>query len=57
VPSKNVDVAEHWRKLALEARAVANELTDPDAKRIMLDIAEGYELLTRRAEQREKSSD
>jgi hypothetical protein len=57
VPSKNVDVAEHLRKLALEARAVANELTDPDAKRIMLDIAEGYELLTRRAEQREKSSD
>jgi hypothetical protein len=57
VPSRNVDVAEHWRMLASEARAVANELTDPDAKQIMLDIAEGYELLTRRAEQREKSSD
>ena len=57
MPSRNVDVAEHWRKLDSEARAVANELTDPDAQRIMLDIAEGYELLTRRAEQREKSSD
>ena len=52
----NVDIAEHWRKLALEARAVANELTDPDAKQIMLRIAEGYELLARRAEEREKNS-
>jgi hypothetical protein len=29
----------HWRKLAMEARAVSDELTDPDAKWIMLRIA------------------
>jgi hypothetical protein len=53
VPS-SVDIAEHWRKLAIEARAAADELTDPDAKQIMLSIAEGYELLTRRAEARKE---
>ena len=55
VPS-SIDIAEHWRKLAREARAVAVELTDPDAKLIMINIAEGYELLARRAEAREKNS-
>jgi hypothetical protein len=52
-PSSNSRVAEQWRKLAIEARTVADELTDPDAKRIMLRIAEGY---ARRAEEYEKSS-
>jgi hypothetical protein len=56
VPAKNIDMAEHWRKLAMGARAVVDELTDPDARRIMLRIAEGYELLTRRAEASEKNS-
>jgi hypothetical protein len=56
VPS-NLDNAERWRKLAEEARAVAEQLTDLDAKQIMLRIAEGYELLTRRAEARKKNSD
>jgi hypothetical protein len=56
VPS-NVDNAERWRKLAEEARAVADQLTDPGAKQIMVRIAEGYELLTRRAEARKNTSD
>jgi hypothetical protein len=51
----NLDNAERWRKLAEEARAVADELTDLDAKQIMLSIAEGYELLTRHAEARKKN--
>jgi hypothetical protein len=55
VPSK-VDTAERWHNLAAEARAVADELTDLDAKAVMLEIAKGYDLLARRAEAREKSS-
>jgi hypothetical protein len=48
------DAAERWRSLAAEARAAADALTDPEAKRIMLSIAEGYEVLARRAEARKK---
>src|SRR5947208_1268110 len=50
----NADVAERWRSLAGEARAAADGLTDPEAKRIMLNIADGYQLLARRAEARKK---
>ena len=46
----DIDVAEHWRTLAAEARARADEMSDPEAKRIMLSIAERYERLARRAE-------
>jgi hypothetical protein len=53
----NVDNAERWRKLAEEARAVADQLTDLDAKQTMVRIAEGYELLARRAETRKNNSD
>lgn len=52
-----IDSAERWRELAEEARAVADKLTDPDAKQVMLRIAEGYELLIRRAKDRKKDSD
>jgi hypothetical protein len=50
----DADVGERWRALAAEARAAANELTDPEVKRIMLRIATGYEVLARRAEARKK---
>src|SRR6266480_1223289 len=42
----------HWRDRAEEARTVADQLTDADSKRRMLRIAEDYETLAKRAEQR-----
>jgi hypothetical protein len=52
-----IDSAQRWRQLAEEARTVADQLTDPEAQQIMLRIAEGYELLIRRAESRTKDGD
>ncbi len=52
-----IDSVERWRELAAEARAVADKLTDPDAKQVMVRIAEGYELLIRRAEARKNDRD
>ncbi len=43
---------EHWRSRAEEARAIATELHDPEAKRMMLEIANGYDSLALRAEER-----
>lgn len=39
-----------WRALALEAREVADQMTDPEAKLIMLSIAQVYERLAVRDE-------
>ena len=35
-----IDEADHWRAQAIEARALAECLTDPEAKRAMLGVAE-----------------
>jgi len=43
---------QYWRRRAEEAGTLAEELTDPDAKRKMLKIAKDYETLARRPEQR-----
>ena len=37
-----------WRARAEEARAIAESLTDPENRRTMLAIAEGYEVIVRR---------
>jgi hypothetical protein len=42
----------HWRDRAREARAVAEQITDPGPKEKMLSVAADYEKLARRAEQR-----
>ena len=49
-----VDDAKRWRMLAKKARAAATEMADPAARRILLNIADGYERLARRAEARKK---
>jgi hypothetical protein len=49
-----IDAVERWQALASEARAHAEQMTDAEAKRIMLNIAEGYDLLARHAESRKR---
>ena len=46
------DDPNHWRNRAEEARAVAVQMMDPHTKAIMLAIAQDYEKLAARAEQR-----
>jgi hypothetical protein len=46
------DDPQHWRRRAAEARAMADHIVDPEAKRAMLDIATSYERIAARAEQR-----
>ena len=52
MPSGKEEVT-RWLALAAWARATADEMADPDAREIMLKIAESYEDLARRAEQPE----
>lgn len=40
-----------WSNRAEEARAIAGQFREPEARRIMLEIAKGYERLVRRAEE------
>jgi len=47
-----LDNAEHWRARAAEARALANLLDAPVAKRNMFDVAESYEEIAKHAEER-----
>jgi hypothetical protein len=43
---------EYWRERAEEARAIAVQMLDARSKSIMLGIAQNYEKLAARAEQR-----
>jgi hypothetical protein len=42
--------AQHWRNRAKEARAQAEQMSDPQAKQQLLEIASGYERLAKLAE-------
>lgn len=44
-----------WRSLAGEARALADSMTNAETTRVMLLVADGYDLLADRALMREKS--
>ena len=43
---------QHWHDRAEDARKVAAQIIDPVSSRTMLEIAEAYESLARRAAQR-----
>jgi hypothetical protein len=47
-----IDNPEHWRARAEETRAIAEKLLDPEARRMMREIADRYEKLAERAERR-----
>jgi hypothetical protein len=48
---------EHWRSRAEEARTIAEQMNDPDAKRAMLEITARYEHIAKRAEARDAGVD
>jgi hypothetical protein len=52
MPSEAYDPAARWRVLAEDARATAEEMTDPQARLILLTIARAYDRLAERAEAR-----
>jgi hypothetical protein len=47
-----LDDAEHWWSRAEETRTIAELMNDPEAQRIMFNIAEGYDRLAERAADR-----
>jgi hypothetical protein len=51
-PTRLFPLLGRWRRRAAEARTLADELTNPEAKRKMLKIAEDYETLARRPARR-----
>jgi hypothetical protein len=46
------DDPRHWRHRAAEARAVADEIDDPQSKRDMEEVARTYDRMAERAEAR-----
>jgi hypothetical protein len=53
VMPRRIDNARHWRARAEEARELAEQIANPEAKRIMLGIAVSYVALAQMAEERD----
>ena len=51
------NVRKTWRNLAHETRILAGNLADPETKRLLLEIARGYDSLAELAEKREDVAD
>ena len=47
-----LDDPKHWLERAEEARSIADQLSDPESRRMMLRIAEDYERLANHARRR-----
>ena len=45
--------ASHWHRRATEMRALADDMADSESKRVILEIADGYDRLAQRADVRE----
>jgi len=54
VPASLTNEPQHWRKRADEARSLADDMKDEISKLMTLQIADDYEHLAKRAEQRAK---
>jgi hypothetical protein len=52
IPLELLSNVEHWRDRAEEARVHADQMSNPEAQRMMLEVAAGYDKLAKRAEQR-----
>jgi hypothetical protein len=57
MPPEVSDPALRWRALAEEARTIADQMTDPQAKLVLLTIARGYDRLAERAAARKQQID
>ena len=55
MPAYIINDPKHWRERAKEARAIADEMNDREAKQTMLGIARDYVRLAERAEARARS--
>jgi DNA mismatch repair ATPase MutS len=52
MPEHPINDPKRWRRRAEEARALAEQIADPEAKRTMLKNADDYERLAQRAQER-----
>jgi hypothetical protein len=54
MPTSFINDPGHWRRRAAEMRSLAEGVTDKEASLIMLRLADDYDRLARRAEERSK---
>ena len=52
-----INYPEYWRRRAEEARALAEMIEDPEAKRMMMGVVEGYDRLAEYAEARQAAKE